>query len=231
MNSPRNPCPCGRREIFCLIFTSLLRGNMENRFGECSSRQLGEYSGLGWASAEADSHLLPKNEIESSNTGFLRAALQKNMIHMKQLCLAHQAIHTSQHQDKPVSGNIIFFSPTDTFVLHLGEKNQKQMMEWKPFPYRYAAGFQFPFVENPFSLSLHPPPTRTAEFPTNPRGLKRSELWQRRAARGGQQCKVEQREHNAGSWISDHPGTTAYSFHLEGRETKASLCVPGFCRN
>lgn len=30
-------------------------------------------------------------------------------------------------------------------------------MEWKPFPYRYAAGFRFPFVENPFSLSLHPP--------------------------------------------------------------------------
>lgn len=68
---------------------------------------------------------------------------------MKQLCLAHQAIHTSQHRDKPVSGNIIFFSLTDMFVLHLWEKNQKQMMEWKPFPYRYAADFQFPFVENP----------------------------------------------------------------------------------
>jgi len=31
------------------------------------------------------------------------------------------------------------------------------VMEWKLFPYRHAAGFLFPFVENPFSLSLRPP--------------------------------------------------------------------------
>lgn len=102
-----------------------------------------------------------KNETENSHTGFLRAALQKSMPHMKQLCLAHHAIHTSQHQNKPVSENIIFFSPTDMFVLHPGKKkikkkNQKQMMKWKPFSYRYAAGFQFPFVENPFSLPSSP---------------------------------------------------------------------------
>lgn len=46
------------------------------------------------------------------------------------------------------------------------------MMEWKPFPYRYAAGFRFPFVEK----SLLPlPPMRTVKFTTNPHRLKRSD--------------------------------------------------------
>lgn len=231
MNSLRKLCPCGRREILCLIFTSLLSGNMENRFGECRSRQLGEYSGLVWGSAEADSHLPPTNEIESSPTASWELHLQKTMPHRKQLCLAHQAIQASQHQDKPVSGNVIFSSPTDMFVLHLGGKKSAADDGMEAFSIQICCRF-LDSICGKSLLPLSPPPsTCTVRFTMNPHRLKCSELWQGRAANGGQQCKLELWEHTAGSWVSDYPGTTDYSFHLEGRETKASLCVPGFCRN
>lgn len=131
---------------------------MENRFGECRSRQLGEYSGVGWASAEADSHLLPKNEIENSHTGFLRAALQKTIPQHETALLG-----TPGNPYKPASGqtclrkhNIFFLSPTCSCCTY-GKKIRSRWWSGSLFHIDMLQIFGFHL----WKIPLPPPPLNT----------------------------------------------------------------------
>lgn len=119
-------------------------------------------TGPGWASAEADSHLLPKHESQTAGSCITESLTWNGFApHTRPSILASISC-------KPISGNNMLFSHQRFCAASRWKKNQKQMTKWKPSSYRYAAGFQLPTAENPFSLSLHPSQIRRIEYTANP---------------------------------------------------------------